>query len=671
MESMMPAAIATLLRWFAAGCLALPVMPSIVEAARAADAENGARVFRRCAACHEVEEPVNRIGPHLIGVVGRTAGTVPGFNYSTALAGSGIVWTEANLDAFLADPRGFVPGNRMLFAGVDDPEDRADLIAFLGGVEEPPTPEPEPEPEPSEPVEVVAVGAIAPLLEAVAARFGAAAGQVEPNVLQTIDSDAIARFCGDVGAQVVDYDLLGLARRIRQSELDGCAADGVDVVTEIKLGYEGLVLATGREQPQRDVDLAELWLAFTGLVPSDDGLVPSSLQRWPEISPEQPDGALPQLLGMPGDRQLTALGELGLSRGCLAFPAVEASRLRATVCTGPRRLRTIELAESEIPTALQTGAIDLALMTLAGFEAGRAALEPFRIDGVEPSVASVRDGSYALAQPLYLYVTQARHPGQAGIEAYLAALTAEEGIGAGGDLGALGLVPLTAAEREAAREAARTLPALTLGGRNLLPIPAIAPSNPVWAWASAAEMVLRSAGLPALGGLGNYRCNVVAARFGSCEPDCAGCLNPVVTARSLVRALDAYQEEAVALRLIDAPALASEAAPRLKSGALRRMIRSGRSPILAQVLPQGRRSFYPAGMTSHFALIVGIAGTGKQALLTVNDAYPYPEALNPYLATGARTGEPGQYTISYDDFRQRLGYRQSVVLDSAERASSR
>ena len=100
------------------------------------------------------------------------------------------------------------------------------------------------------------------------------------------------------------------------------------------------------------------------------------------------------------------------------------------------------------------------------------------------------------------------------------------------------------------------------------------------------------------------------------------------------------------------------------------MIRSERSPILAQVVPQGRRSFYPAGMTSHFALIVGIAGTGKQARLTVNDPYPYPEALNPYLATGERTGEPGQYAISYGDFRQRLGYRQSVVLRSTELASA-
>ena len=92
------------------------------------------------------------------------------------------------------------------------------------------------------------------------------------------------------------------------------------------------------------------------------------------------------------------------------------------------------------------------------------------------------------------------------------------------------------------------------------------------------------------------------------------------------------------------------------------MIGNQRSPVLAQIVPRGSGAIYPPGMSSHFALIVGIAGRGPQALLTVNDPYPYPEAANPYLATGARTAEPGQYRISYGDFRQRLGWRQSVVL---------
>jgi cytochrome c2/ABC-type phosphate transport system substrate-binding protein len=626
------------------------------QGAHAADAERGALVFRRCAACHAVDEPVNRIGPHLLGVVGRTAGTVPGFSYSAALAGSGIVWTEANLDGFLADPRGFIPGTRMVFAGLSDPADRADVIAFLAQIDGPP-PDPGPAPEP---VEAVAVGAVAPLLERVSARFGAEAGQVRPIVSPAGESAAIAEFCSGVGADAPD--LLGIARRIRQPELDGCAANGIAAVTELDLGYEALVLATGREEPQRDVDLPELWLAFSSFAPGARGLVPNPLRQWPEVGPDQPEGALPQVVGLPGARQLTALGELGLSRGCLAFPAVEVAPQRDNACTSPRRLQRIELAESEIPAALDAGTIELALLTLPGFEAGRAALRAFRINGVAPSAAGVRDGSYLLARPLYLYVKRVRAGRQPGLEAYLAALTAEATLGAGGDLAALGLVPLTRPELAATRRAARTLPALALGGPNLLPLAPIAQHSQVWSWASAAEMALRFAGLSPLGGAVTYRCGVVAAHFASCAADCAACLTPVTTARSLVRALDAYQETALAQRLVTAPAIDPAAAPVLNAAALRRIIRNQRSPVLAQVMPRGGRTFYPPGMTGHFALIVGIAGSGPQAVLTVNDPYPYPEARNPYLGTGARTGEPGRYAIRYGGFRQNLGYRQSVVL---------
>jgi cytochrome c len=65
------------------------------------------------------------------GLFGRQAGTVPGFDYSEAMKASGIIWDEETLDAFLSDPRGFVPGTKMTYAGVKNPQDRADLIAYL------------------------------------------------------------------------------------------------------------------------------------------------------------------------------------------------------------------------------------------------------------------------------------------------------------------------------------------------------------------------------------------------------------------------------------------------------------------------------------------------------------------------------------------------------------
>lgn len=97
--------------------------------AAAQDAERGAALYGRCGACHSVDR--NRTGPRHCGVFGRAAGTQPGFRYSPALARSGLTWDGQSLDAFLADPRGVVPGTRMTIAGIADPGERADLVAYL------------------------------------------------------------------------------------------------------------------------------------------------------------------------------------------------------------------------------------------------------------------------------------------------------------------------------------------------------------------------------------------------------------------------------------------------------------------------------------------------------------------------------------------------------------
>jgi cytochrome c len=93
------------------------------------DPARGAIVYERCQACHSLAR--NRTGPKHCGLLGRAAGSVAGFAYSPAMRGSGIVWDEAALDSFLADPRGVVPRTTMGYDGVKDAQQRADLIAYL------------------------------------------------------------------------------------------------------------------------------------------------------------------------------------------------------------------------------------------------------------------------------------------------------------------------------------------------------------------------------------------------------------------------------------------------------------------------------------------------------------------------------------------------------------
>lgn len=97
-----------------------------------ADLENGERVFRRCAACHTLPEGArNLVGPNLHGVFGREAGTVEGFRYSDAVQNADFEWTPDRLEEWLANPREFLPGNRMAFPGLRDEQDRHDVIAYL------------------------------------------------------------------------------------------------------------------------------------------------------------------------------------------------------------------------------------------------------------------------------------------------------------------------------------------------------------------------------------------------------------------------------------------------------------------------------------------------------------------------------------------------------------
>jgi cytochrome c len=109
--------------------LAIAMIAAVPAAAMAADADAGKSVFNKCKACHQVDK--NGVGPHLGSVVGRAAASLPDFKYSPALQKSGLTWDEATLDKWIAGPSKLVPGTKMIFAGIKDEGDRANLIEYL------------------------------------------------------------------------------------------------------------------------------------------------------------------------------------------------------------------------------------------------------------------------------------------------------------------------------------------------------------------------------------------------------------------------------------------------------------------------------------------------------------------------------------------------------------
>lgn len=112
------------------GILHLSVTSTLAEG----DVALGQTTFKKCVACHEATKATNKLGPHMIGIVGRKVAAIDGYKYSaamTAFAATVPVWDEANLNAYLEKPKGIVVGTKMAFGGIAKPEERENLIAYL------------------------------------------------------------------------------------------------------------------------------------------------------------------------------------------------------------------------------------------------------------------------------------------------------------------------------------------------------------------------------------------------------------------------------------------------------------------------------------------------------------------------------------------------------------
>jgi cytochrome c len=113
--------------------LSAAALALLATSAHAADPANGKSIFARCAICHTVQKGgPNGLGPNLFGVVGRKSASAPGFMYSGAMQHSGITWTNDKLKAWIAAPARLVPGTKMAFAGISNPSQVDDVIAYLG-----------------------------------------------------------------------------------------------------------------------------------------------------------------------------------------------------------------------------------------------------------------------------------------------------------------------------------------------------------------------------------------------------------------------------------------------------------------------------------------------------------------------------------------------------------
>jgi len=303
---------------------------------------------------------------------------------------------------------------------------------------------------------IVGSSTVYPFSTVVAERFGRGSEFKTPKVESTGTGGGLKLFCDGVG---VDYpDIANASRAIKASETASCAANGVDEVIEVKIGYDGIVIANSLRAPAMALSRLEIFLALAKQVPGEgvNELVDNPYQLWSEINPAFPATRIEVLGPPPTSGTRDAFVELAMEGGCSAVAWIKAlktsdeARYRA-VCHSIREDGAYVEAGENDNLIVQKLDANLGAMGIFGFSFLDQNAEKVRgaaVDGVKPDFDAIADGSYPVARPLYFYVKKAHVDVIPGLRGFLREFTSERAWGDDGYLSERGLIPMPPEERE-------------------------------------------------------------------------------------------------------------------------------------------------------------------------------------------------------------------------------
>ena len=318
-------------------------------------------------------------------------------------------------------------------------------------------------------VSIVGSSTLYPFATVVAETFGRSTDFKTPKVESTGSGGGLKLFCEGVGVE--HPDIANASRRIKQSEVARCAGNGVSEILEVKVGYDGIVLANSKRSERLALSLEDLWLALAAEVPAADGateLVPNPATTWAEVDPDLPDTKIEVLGPPPTSGTRDAFVELAMEGGCRRFDWIRAigkedkGRYK-TIC---HRIREdgafIEAGENDnlIVQKLEANPRAFGVFGFSFLDQNADRMQGSIINGVEPEFENISDGSYPVSRALYFYVKKAHVGRVPGIVEYLDEFSSEKAWGPEGYLADKGLIPMPDTERERFRTDIRN-------GRNL------------------------------------------------------------------------------------------------------------------------------------------------------------------------------------------------------------
>ncbi|MFC5307544.1 PstS family phosphate ABC transporter substrate-binding protein [Azospirillum picis] len=309
-------------------------------------------------------------------------------------------------------------------------------------------------------IRIVGSSTVFPFTTAVAEAFGRSGRYKTPVVESTGTGGGLKLFCAGVGP--AHPDIADASRRIRKSEADQCAANGVTAVTELKIGYDGIALASSKRTAPAPLSTAILWRALAKEVPGTGAaagrMVANPYRLWSDIDPSLPKAPIEVLGPPPTSGTRDTFNELVMLEGCRKLPDVAAliadETARERACMTIREDGAyVEVGENDNLIVQKLGANPGAfgVFGYSYLDQNRDSLQAARMDGVELTPETVAAGRYELSRPLYIYVKNAHAGVIPGIRDFIREYTSERALGDDGYLLDKGLIPEPTALREAAR----------------------------------------------------------------------------------------------------------------------------------------------------------------------------------------------------------------------------
>tara|TARA_B100000575_G_C23084544_1_gene624989 strand:- start:16 stop:1074 length:1059 start_codon:yes stop_codon:yes gene_type:complete len=305
-------------------------------------------------------------------------------------------------------------------------------------------------------ISIVGSSTVYPFATVVAEQFGRSTDFKTPTIESTGSGGGLKLFCSGVG--VSHPDIANSSRRIKQSEVDQCALNGVDTIVEVKIGYDGIVLANSIEENQYKMTLRDIFLALAKNVPDPNGaekLVPNPYKMWSDIDSKLPNNMIEVLGPPPTSGTRDAFVELAMEGGCNTFDWIkeikkeDSNRYKGVCHTIREDGLFVEAGENDnlIVQKIRANPKALGIFGFSFLDQNADVVQGSIIDDYEPTFEAIADGGYPISRPLYFYAKAAHVGAIPGMRAFLDEFTSTRAMGEEGYLSDKGLIPLSYEER--------------------------------------------------------------------------------------------------------------------------------------------------------------------------------------------------------------------------------